>query len=103
LLLVTVFQDKDNTILRCSTHVLDQVALNDRGSRSRSFFAVRDGNTASRSSMVLSLLDDGRAQGVLKLFELFTFNKLLSQRNRFRKATVIMRVTTPAAFGEKDE
>jgi hypothetical protein len=75
--LVAIFQDEYNTILRSSTHILDQVALDGRGSRSRSFFAVGNGNTATRSSLVLCLLDDGITQRILKLLELFSLDKFL--------------------------
>lgn len=87
--LVAVLQDKDDSVLRGGAHVLDQVVLNARNGGGRSFFAVVNGNTASRGSVVLALADHGGAEGLLELLELFGLDKFLGHGGRFGKTSVV--------------
>lgn len=76
---------------------MDKVRVDIVGSGNSSFHAVGDGNAASRGTGEVSLVNDSRAHGIFELLELFGLDELLFKRDGFGKATVVIRVSAPAA------
>jgi hypothetical protein len=97
LLLVSVLQNKEDTFLGGGTQVLDKVRANIVGTVDFSFHAVGDGNTASRGSNKVSLVDDGIAKGSFKVLELPACDNVSLQVKGFKTALVVIRVSTVVA------
>ena len=95
--LVSVFQDEKDTFLGGGTEILDDERWGGGSGIDSTLQAVGNGNTASRGSSVLSVVDEGVADGGFKVAELGRGNDVTLKVDGLETAFVVIGVSAVVA------